>query len=136
MKLKGSSISMKLNVPSMSTSLPCMHYQWENCPITWQKQFQDKDNHRSIIFEAIGDQSFWIWHVYFSFPCNNKDINVLDRSPLITNLLQGLAQDMAIHIQSTNHLIMESIFDGTSLFKQFMSHKERKGNIFLKCKNE
>jgi hypothetical protein len=22
------------------------------------------------------------------------------------------------------------------LFKQFMSHKERKGNIFLKCKNE
>ncbi len=31
---------------------------------------------------------------------------------------------------------MEPIFYGTSLFKQFKSHKERKCNIFLKCKKE
>jgi hypothetical protein len=44
----------------MFASLDCMHYHWKNCPIAWQRQFQDKDDKRSIILEAIANQSLWI----------------------------------------------------------------------------
>jgi hypothetical protein len=30
---------------------------------------------RSIILEAIVDQSLWIWHVFFGLPNGNNDIN-------------------------------------------------------------
>jgi hypothetical protein len=33
--------------------LACKHYQWKNCLVAWRKQFQDKDDNRSIIFKAI-----------------------------------------------------------------------------------
>ncbi len=46
--------------PIMFASLDCMHYHWKSCPIAWQKQFQDKDDKRSIILEAIANQSLWI----------------------------------------------------------------------------
>ena len=26
-------------VPSMSTSLDCMHYEWKNCPLAWARNF-------------------------------------------------------------------------------------------------
>jgi hypothetical protein len=78
----------------MFANLDCMHYRWKICPITWQGQFQDKNDNRLIILEVVTNQSLWIWHVFFNLPNNNNDINVLNRSPLITNLLQGPAQDM------------------------------------------
>jgi hypothetical protein len=46
--------------PGMFGSLDCMHWTWKNCPVAWQEQFQDKDKNRSIILEAIADQSLWI----------------------------------------------------------------------------
>jgi len=65
-------------------------------------------------FEVIANQSFLIWHVFFGLLGSNNDMNVLDRSPFITNLLQRHAQDMdfvvmVIHVQSTTYLLMESI---------------------------
>jgi hypothetical protein len=42
----------------MFATLDCMHYQWKNCPIVWQRQFQDKNGNRSIIFEVIANRSF------------------------------------------------------------------------------
>jgi hypothetical protein len=40
----------------MFASINCMHYQWKNCVVTWQGQFQDKDGCRNIILEAIINQ--------------------------------------------------------------------------------
>lgn len=76
--------------PGMFASLDCMHYRWKN----WEAQFQDKDTNRSIIFEAIADQSLWIWHAYFKLPEWKDDLSVLDRSPLVAKLLKGEAADI------------------------------------------
>ena len=84
--------------PSMFGSLDCMHWNWKNCPVAWQGQFQDKDKNRSIILEAIADQSLWIWHAFFGLPGGNNDINVLDRSPLVSNMLRGEGRDLSFQV--------------------------------------
>jgi hypothetical protein len=53
--------------PSMFASLDYMHYRWKICPITWQGQFQDKDDNRLIILEVVADQSLWIWPFFSIF---------------------------------------------------------------------
>jgi len=66
-----------------------MHWNWKNYPVEWKRQFQDKDKNRSIILKAIADQSLWIWHAFFELPGGNNDINVLNRSPLVSRMLRG-----------------------------------------------
>jgi hypothetical protein len=67
---------------------------------------------------------------------------MLNRSPLITNLLQRHAQNMDFFVNGNTctkyYLLVDGIYllNGTSLYKQIMIHKEVKCNIFLKCKNE
>jgi hypothetical protein len=73
---------------SMFASINCMHYQWKNYPIAWQGQFQDKDTHKNIILEAIVDPSLWMWYAFFGLHGGNNHINVLNRSPLVTDMLR------------------------------------------------
>lgn len=46
--------------PGMFGSIDCMHWVWKNCLVAWHGKFQDKDDTKSIILEAIADQSLWI----------------------------------------------------------------------------
>ena len=80
-------INTAYGFPNIFDSLDCMHWMWEKCSTAWQGQFQNKDNVRSVILEAISDQSTWIWHAFFGLPGGNNDINVLDKSPLVANML-------------------------------------------------
>jgi hypothetical protein len=59
------SINATYGLPGMFASLDCMHYEWKNCPIAWQGDFGDRDGDKSIILEALADQSLHIWHVLF-----------------------------------------------------------------------
>jgi hypothetical protein len=91
-------INIARGLPGMFASLDCMHWTWKNCLMAWQGQFQDKDKNRSVILEVIADQSLWFWHAFFGLHGGNNDINVLDRSPLIANLLRGEDQNMSFHV--------------------------------------
>jgi hypothetical protein len=51
--------------PGMFASLDCMHYDWKNCLVAWQGDFGDKDGNKSIILDAVADQSLHIWHAFF-----------------------------------------------------------------------
>jgi hypothetical protein len=108
--------------PGMFGSLDCMHWTWKNCPVAWQGQFQDKDGDRSLILEAIADQSLWIWHAFSGLPGGNNDINVLDRSPLLSNLLQGAGHDMTFevngHVYNRYYLLTDGIYPQWSCFLQ------------------
>ena len=84
--------------PGMFASLDCMHWTWKNCPVAWQGQFQDKDANRSVISEAVADQSTWFWHAFFGLSGGNNDINVLDRSLLVVNMLRGEGHDITFEV--------------------------------------
>jgi hypothetical protein len=106
----------------MFASIDCIHWVWKNCPVAWQGQFQDKDGFRSVILEAVADQSLWIWHAFFGMPGWNNDVNVLDRSPLISNFLRGEGNDMRFTVNGNvyNHyyLLADGIYPQWSCFVQ------------------
>ena len=124
--------------PGMFASLDCMHWAWKNCPVAWQGQFQDKDKNRSIILEAIADQSLWIWHAFFGLPGGNNDINVLDRSPLISNMLRGPGKDISFevngHIYPRFYLLTDGIYPPWACFVQPIHEPQgEKKEYFAKC---
>jgi len=91
-------INTARGLSGMFGSLDYMHWTWKKCPVAWQGQFQDKDGNRSIILEAIADQSLWIWHAFFGLAGGNNNLNVLDRSPLVRNLLCGEGNEITFDV--------------------------------------
>ncbi|XP_074377265.1 uncharacterized protein LOC141718780 [Apium graveolens] len=45
----------------------------------------------TIILEAVASSDLWIWHTFVGVVGSNNDINVLDRSPIFDDVLQGRA---------------------------------------------
>jgi hypothetical protein len=115
-------INIERGWAGMFASLECMHYEWKNCPTAWQGTFQDREGKKSIILEAIADQSLWIWHAFFGLHGENNDINVLDRSPLIANFSEGHGQDMSFevngHMYPHYYLLADGIYPKWTIFVQ------------------
>ena len=108
--------------PGMFASLDCMHYEWKNCPVAWQGDYGDRNGKKSIILEAIADRDLHIWHVFFGLPGSNNDLNVLDRSPLIHNMLTSAARDHHFEINGKEYdrfyLLTDGIYPEWSCFVQ------------------
>nr|GEV38482.1 hypothetical protein [Tanacetum cinerariifolium] len=67
----------------MLGSIDCMQWEWINCPVSWQGQYDRGDKkYHTIMLEAVASQDLWIWHAFFGVAGANNDINVLDNSPL------------------------------------------------------
>ncbi|GJR58477.1 putative nuclease HARBI1 [Tanacetum coccineum] len=78
--------------PGMLGSIDCMHWEWKNCPVSWQGQYGRGDKkYPTIMLEAVASQDLWIWHAFFGVAGANNDINVLDNSPLFDDLLNDTA---------------------------------------------
>ncbi|KAD4982961.1 hypothetical protein E3N88_19632 [Mikania micrantha] len=43
-----------------------------------------------IILEAVASHDLWIWHAYFGMPDANNDLNVLNSSPLLNDMENGV----------------------------------------------
>ena len=115
-------INRERGFPGMFASLDCMHYQWKNCPVAWQGDYGDRSGKKSIILEAIADRDLHIWHVFFGLPGSNNDLNVLDRSPLIHNMLTSAARDHHFMINGKEYdrfyLLSDGIYPEWSCFVQ------------------
>jgi hypothetical protein len=61
-----------------------MQWSWKNCHVAWHVQFKWHKKDSTIILEAVADDESWIWHALFGMSGSINDINVLQRSPLMT----------------------------------------------------
>ena len=124
--------------PGLFMSLDCMHYVWKNCPVAWQGDYGDRDGTKSIILEAIVDQSLHILHVFFGLPWSNNDINVSDRSPLVHNMLTSDTTDITFIVNGYEYnryyLLADGIYPPWSYFVQTIHEPtDEKRAHFAKC---
>ena len=75
-----------------------MHWEWKNCPNAWAGQYTGRSGKPTIILEVVPSYDLWIWHAFFGTPGSCNDINVLHRSPIFNDVLEGRAP-------SVNHVV-------------------------------
>jgi len=99
--------------PGMLGSLDCMHWRWGNCPVAWKGQFTRGDYKvPTIMLEAVASYDHWIWHAFFGTPGSNNDLNVLNQSPLFTQVLQGRAPEVKFTINGSEYNMGYYLADG------------------------
>jgi hypothetical protein len=97
----------------MLGSLDCMHWEWEICPVAWKVQYVC-GNHGvpTIMLKAVASKDLWIWHAFFRAVGSNSDINVLDQSPLFSQVLQGRAPAIEFAVNGTTYNMGYYLTDG------------------------
>ncbi|CAN1193223.1 hypothetical protein LINPERPRIM_LOCUS28085 [Linum perenne] len=85
-------VEQQRGFPCMLGSIDCMHWEWKNCPTTWHDHYATGDHKApTIMLQAVASQDLWIWHAFMGLPGTLNDINVLDRSPVFHEVLEGKA---------------------------------------------
>ena len=98
--------------PGMIGSIDCMHWEWKNCPTAWKRQYTRGSGKPTIGLEAVASHDLWIWHAFFGLPGNLNDINVLDRSPVFDDILQGRAPKVKFKVNNHTYRMAYYLTDG------------------------
>uniref|UniRef100_A0A0D3CUL8 DDE Tnp4 domain-containing protein n=1 Tax=Brassica oleracea var. oleracea TaxID=109376 RepID=A0A0D3CUL8_BRAOL len=98
--------------PGMIGSIDCMHWEWKNCPTAWKGQYTRGSGKPTIVLEAVASEDLWIWHAFFGPPGTLNDINVLDRSPIFDDILQGRAPKVNYTVNGHNYRLTYYLTDG------------------------
>jgi hypothetical protein len=85
----------------MLGSIDCTHWSWKNCPAAWHGQFKGYKKDPTIVLEAVTDHETWIWHAFFGMPGSCNDINVLQRSALMTRL--AMREGPSVEFEANGH---------------------------------
>ncbi|XP_009120419.2 putative nuclease HARBI1 [Brassica rapa] len=114
--------------PGMIGSIDCMHWEWKNCPTAWKGQYTRGSGKPTIVLEAVASQDLWIWHAFFGPPGTLNDINVLDRSPVFDDILQGRAPRVQYlvngHQYGLPYYLTDGIYPRWSTFIQSISNPQ------------
>lgn len=103
----------KRGFPGMLGSLDCMHWQWKNCPTAWHGTHTNGFKRvPTLILEAVASQDLWIWHTFFGMAGSSNDINVLNRSPLFDDLVNGVAPPCNFEVQGHHYNMGYYLSDG------------------------
>ena len=106
------SINADRGFPGMGGSVDCMHVKWKNCPKAWAGQYKGKEDSPTIVLEAVVLQDLWFWHTFFGMAGSNNNINVLDRSPLFDNLVNGIGPSAEFVINGTMYSMVYYLGNG------------------------
>lgn len=114
--------------PGMLGSLDCTHWRWKNCPKAWAGQYAGKEKEPTIVLEAVADYDGWFWHLFFGMPGSCNDINVLDRSPLFSDLVEGRAPPVVYQINrrqySMGYYLADGIYPAWATLVQSLSNPQ------------
>ena len=75
--------------PGMVASIDCQHYEWKSFPVSLAGSRKGKGKKPTVVLEGIADGECWLWFTFFGLPGSLNDINVLDKSPTMGNILSG-----------------------------------------------
>ncbi|XP_021744228.1 uncharacterized protein LOC110710265 [Chenopodium quinoa] len=98
--------------PGMVGSIDCMHWEWKNCPTAWKAQYASRSKTATLILEAVADQDLWIWHAFFGMSGSCNDLNVLYRSPVFDDVLQGRAPPINFWVNGHQYKLAYYLADG------------------------
>ena len=57
----------------------------------------------TILLEAVVSSDLWIWHAFFGVAGSNNDINVLNRSLVFDEVLEGRAHEVNYNVNGNNY---------------------------------
>ncbi|XP_024005863.1 uncharacterized protein LOC112082407 [Eutrema salsugineum] len=98
--------------PGMIDSIDCMHWEWKNCPTAWKGQYSRGTAKPTIVLEAVASYDLWIWHAFFGPPDTLNDINVLDRSPVFDDIINGEAPQVTFSVNGREYHLAYYLTDG------------------------
>jgi hypothetical protein len=84
----------------------------EKLPTTHNDFFVGHKHVPTVILEVVASQDLWIWHSFFGIPGSHNDINVLHRSPVFANLVEGQAPEVNYTINGHNYNMGYYLADG------------------------
>jgi hypothetical protein len=88
----------------MLGSIDCMHWAWKNCPKGWADMFTCGDKGiPTMILEAVATHDLRIWHAFFGTAGSQNDINVLNKSPLFIQAINGKAPTVQYYVNGTQY---------------------------------
>lgn len=116
-----------------------MHWAWRNCPNKWRGQFTRGDHgHPTIMLEAVASQDLWVWHAFCGVAGSNNQLNVLDRSGIFTDIIEGIAPDSSFRISGVDYkygyYLADSIYpDYATIVKSIPYPEDEKMKKFARC---
>ena len=93
-------------------SIDCMHWAWKNCPSGWAGMFKGKEGAPTVVLEATADSAGRFWHFFFGMPGSLNDINVLDRSPLLHDFINGRSPEVEYEVNGNRYSVPYWLADG------------------------
>ncbi|CAM8903349.1 unnamed protein product [Rhodiola kirilowii] len=89
--------------PGMIGSIDCMHWEWKNCPTSWQGAYSGRKCCTTIILEAVASFDTWIWHSFIGVPGAQNDVNVLQQSDIFDPLLVGIYPQVTYKVNGNTY---------------------------------
>lgn len=124
--------------PGMIGSIDCMHWKWENCPTAWRGTHTRGDVGKpSLILQAVASYDLWIWNANFGQQGSHNDINVFLSSPVLEEMISGLAPHSAFYANGNHYdfgyYLSDGIYPEYSTFvKTFTDPIDQKRKYFKK----
>uniref|UniRef100_A0A0D3CHV2 Nuclease HARBI1 n=1 Tax=Brassica oleracea var. oleracea TaxID=109376 RepID=A0A0D3CHV2_BRAOL len=98
--------------PGMVGSIDCMHWEWKNCPTAWKGMYSRGTGKPTIVLEAVASYDLWIWHAFFGAPGTMNDLNILDRSPVFDDIINGIAPEVNFYVNGREYHLAYYLTDG------------------------
>ncbi|XP_076960893.1 uncharacterized protein LOC143637373 [Bidens hawaiensis] len=110
--------------PGMLGSIDCVHWKWKICPAAWKGMYSGHIHEPTIIL---------------GMPSSHNDINVLERSFIITELAKGRAPPVNYTVNDHDYTMGYYLADGSdpkwcTFVKTIPSPSRNKNKHFAKAK--
>uniref|UniRef100_A0A0D3DK36 DDE Tnp4 domain-containing protein n=1 Tax=Brassica oleracea var. oleracea TaxID=109376 RepID=A0A0D3DK36_BRAOL len=96
----------------MIGSIDCMHWEWKNCPTAWKGMYSRGIGKPTIVLEAVASYDLWIWHAFFGAPGTMNNLNILDRSPVFDDVINGIAPQVSYYVNGKEYHLAYYLADG------------------------